>query len=455
MEKTLSENKMGVMPIGKLLFTMSAPMVASMLFQAFYNIVDSMFVARLSQDAMNAVSLAFPIHTLEIAFSGGTGVGINAYLSRSLGEKDYDKVNRIAGTGIFLYICTALAFAGLGLLVAGPYYRFQTTNETIVRYGTAYVSICTGLAFALFAQMCSERLLQATGRTNLAMIPQITGAVINMVMDPILIFGLFGFPRLEVAGAAVATVIGQSIAAVIGFTLNIRKNPEIRLSGKLIRPNRRITAGIYRIGVPSIIMQISGSVMNFGLNKILIGFTEAATAALGAYYKIQSFIFMPVMGMNNALVPIVSYNLGAGKKDRVKKTAFLSMGAAVCIMIIGTLLFELIPGTLLGIFTPSEELLRVGIRAFRIIAVHFPVAAISIVSISLCQAMGKPMFALITSVCRSLVFLLPSAYLLSLTGVLDNVWYSFLIGELASIILIVIFLRKTFRENGLTGRQPA
>ena len=449
MENELRENKMGVMPVGKLLLTMSAPLVASMLFQAFYNIVDSMFVARLSQDAMNAVSLAFPVHTLEIAFSGGTGVGINAYLSRSLGEKDYDKVNRIAGTGIFLYICTAIAFAAIGLLGAGAYYRFQTTNETIIRYGTDYVSICTGLAFALFAQMCAERLLQSTGRTNLAMISQITGAVINMILDPILIFGLFGFPRLEVAGAAVATIIGQSIAAIIGFTLNIRKNSEIRLSGKLIRPNRRIAAGIYRIGIPSIIMQISGSLMNFFLNKILIGFTEAATAALGAYYKIQSFIFMPVMGMNNAVVPIVSYNLGAGKKERVRKSVVLSILSAVGIMIIGTLLFELIPQTLLGIFSPSEELLRVGTRAFRIIAIHFPAAAISIVGISICQASGKPLFALITSVSRSLLFLLPSAYLLSLTGVLDNVWYSFLIGEVASIILVVIFLRKALRDTGV------
>lgn len=449
MSEQLQENKMGVMPVGKLLLTMSAPLVASMLFQAFYNIVDSMFVARLGQDAMNSVSLAFPVQNMEIAFSAGTGVGINAFLSRSLGAKDYDRVNRITNTGIFLYIVTALVFAAVGLLGAGAYYRFQTENEAIIRYGTAYVRIITGMSFALFAQMCSERLLQATGRTNLAMIPQITGALINMVLDPILIFGLLGFPRMEVAGAAAATIIGQSIAAVIGFALNVRRNPEIRIAGKLIRFDRKISAGIYKVGVPSIIVQLGGSIMNFFLNKILIGFSEAATAALGAYYKIQSFIFMPVIGMNNALVPILSYNLGAGRRDRVRQSARIAVLAAMGIMAVGTLLFELIPQTLLGLFTPSEELLRVGTTAFRIIAIHFVAAAFSIVSGSINQALGKPFYALITALGRSLFFLLPSAYLLSLTGVLDNVWYSFLIGEVASIVLCVFFLRKAYKDVGL------
>ena len=449
MSEQIQENKMGVMPVGRLLLTMSAPLVASMLFQAFYNIVDSMFVARLSQDAMNAVSLAFPVQTTEIAFCAGTGVGINAYLSRSLGAKDFDRANRIANTGIFLYIVTAVIFAAIGLLGANAYYRFQTDNEVIVRYGTAYVSIITGMAFALFAQMCSERLLQATGRTNLAMIPQITGALINMVLDPILIFGLLGFPRLEVAGAAVATVIGQCIAAVIGFILNVKKNPEIKIIGKLIRFDRKIAGGIYQVGVPSIVIQLGGSIMNFCLNKILIGFSEAATAALGAYYKIQSFIFMPVIGMNNALVPILSYNLGAGKKDRVKQTAKLAVLSAMGIMTVGTILFELIPKTLLSLFSPSDELLRVGTVAFRIIAIHFPAAGFSIVGGSINQALGKPMFTLITSLGRSIVFLLPAAWLLSLTGVLDNVWYAFLIGEVASIVLCVFFLRRTYRDVGL------
>lgn len=449
MSEQLQENKMGVMPVGKLLLTMSAPLVASMLFQAFYNIVDSMFVARLGQDAMNSVSLAFPVQNMEIAFSAGTGVGINAFLSRSLGAKDYDRVNRITNTGIFLYIVTALVFAAIGLLGAEAYYRFQTENEAIIRYGTAYVRIITGMSFALFAQMCSERLLQATGRTNLAMIPQITGAIINMVLDPILIFGLLGFPRMEVAGAAAATIIGQSIAAVIGFILNVRWNPEIRIAGKLIRFDRKISAGIYKVGVPSIIVQLGGSIMNFFLNKILIGFSEAATAALGAYYKIQSFIFMPVIGMNNALVPILSYNLGASRRDRVRQSARVAVLSAMGIMLIGTLLFELIPQTLLGLFTPSEELLRVGTTAFHIIAIHFVAAAFSIVSGSINQALGKPFYSLITALGRSLFFLLPSAYLLSLTGVLDNVWYSFLIGEVASIVLCVFFLRKAYKDVGL------
>ena len=449
----LKENKMGVMPIGKLLFTMSAPMVASMLFQALYNVVDSIFVAKLSQDAMNAVSLAFPLQTLLMAFAIGTGVGINALLSRSLGEKRNDLADRAANTGIFLYICSAIVFAILGTLLAGPYYRMQTANEQIISYGTAYITVCMACSFALFAQVCGERLLQSTGRTDLAMIPQMTGAIFNMVMDPILIFGLLGAPRLEVKGAAVATVMGQIIAAVIGFILNIKENKEIHLSIKLIRPHKETIKEIYKIGFPSIVMQSIGSVMNLGLNLILISFTEAATAVFGAYYKIQSFIFLPVFGMNNALVPIVAYNYGAGKLDRLRHAAKSSIFAAIGIMFIGTLLFETVPGVLLSLFSPSEEMLAVGTTAFRIIGIHFPVAGFCIVSGSVCQALGKPIYSLITSVCRQLVVLLPAAYLLSLTGRLELVWFAFLIAEVISLILNANFLRLTYKSVGITNKQ--
>lgn len=449
MQETITENKMGVMPVGKLLFSMSAPMVASMLFQALYNVVDSMFVAMLSQDAMNAVSLSFPVQTLIIAFGIGTGVGMNTLISRSLGEKDFEKANRAANTGIFLYICTALCFTLLGLLLARPFFEVQTSNERIISYGTSYIKICLGLSFAVFAQVCAERLLQSTGRTNLSMVTQIVGTAVNLVFDPILIFGLLGFPRLEVAGAAVATVMGQTAAAITGFVLNIKKNPEISVKPRLIRPDREISREIYRVGIPSIIMQSIGSVMNFFLNKILIGFTEAATAVFGAYYKIQSFIFLPVFGMNNAIVPIVSYNYGAGKKDRVRSTVRFGIIAAVCIMCIGTALFETIPHVLLKIFSPTDEMLKVGVTAFRIIGIHFPVAGFCIIAGAACQALRKPVYTLITSVMRQLVVLLPAAYLLSLTGRLELVWFAFPIAEVMSLLLNIVFIRRAYRSIGL------
>ena len=440
-----NENKMGVMPVGKLLFSMSAPMVASMLFQAFYNIVDSVIVAMISQDALNAVSLAFPMQMLCIAFSTGTGVGMSALLSRSLGAGQKKNADRAANTGIFLFLMMALVFLLLGLLAPEAYFRFQTGNETIIRYGRDYLSVCLCLSAALFMQMCFERLLQSTGRTDLAMIPQITGAVINMILDPVMVLGLFGFPRLEVKGAAVATVIGQTIAAVIGLILNLKKNREITLVPKLIRPHKRTILEIYEIGLPSIVMQAIGSVMNFGMNKILIGFTEAATAVFGAYYKIQSFIFMPIFGINNAYVPIISYNFGAKRPDRVRAAMKLTVTVSILIMTAGTLCFELFPSALLGLFSPGEEMLRVGVPAFRIIGIHFPVAGFCIIAGSTCQALGKPVYSLMTSIGRQLVVLLPAAYLLSLTGNLDAVWFAFPIAELVSFLLSAIFLKKTLR----------
>ena len=442
---SVNENKMGSMPIGKLLFSMGAPLMASMLFQALYNVVDSYFVAKLSQDALNAVSLAFPLQTLVISFCGGTGVGMNALLSRSLGAKDQPSVDRAANVGIFLFLCNGILFAVLGLLLAGPFFRFQTDNAEIIRHGTAYIRVCLGCAFAISLQFCTERLLQSTGRSSLSMIAQISGAVCNIILDPIMIFGLFGFPRLEVMGAAVATVTGQVIAVIVGFVLNIKKNPDIHLKLSAIRPHRQTILEIYRIGIPSIVMQSIGSVMTFTMNKILIGFTEAATAVFGCYFKLQSFIFMPVFGLNNAMVPIVAYNYGARRPDRLKKTVRLSIITAVCIMSVGTVLFELLPARLLGFFSPSAEMLRVGTTALRIIGVHFPLAGFCIVAGSVAQALGKPVYALITSICRQLVVLLPAAFLLSLTGNLDLVWLAFPIAELASLVMNIFFLRSTLR----------
>lgn len=445
-EKYIKENKMGTMPINKLVFNMSMPLMASMLFQALYNIVDSIFVAKLSQDAMNAVSLAFPAQTLLVAVAAGTGVGINALLSRSLGLNDHNGVDRAANTGIFLVLCSTLIFSTLGLSVSESYYRFQTTNPQIITYGKQYLSICVGFCLPFFGQVTGERLLQSTGRTDLAMIPQISGAVFNMIFDPILIFGLFGFPRLEVSGAAVATVCGQTLATFIAFLLNIRKNKEIHIRLSMIRFHRSTAFEIYRIGVPSILMQAIGSVMNFFLNNIVIHFTEAATAVFGAYYKIQSFIFMPVFGLNNAIVPIAAFNHGAGNQQRVRQTVKIGIFTAMVIMTAGAVLFESIPGTLLNLFSPTDEMLSVGLIAFRVIGVHFPVAGFCIVTGAVCQALGKPLYSLITSVCRQLVVLLPAAYLLSLSGKLALVWFAFPIAEVFAAILNILFLRRTLNS---------
>ena len=447
MEENIRENKMGTMPIGKLLANMAGPVMISMLFQALYNIVDSVFVAKLSQDAMNAVSLAFPLQMLCIAFSVGTGVGINALLARSLGEKNQVAVNRAAGTGLFLVLCTAAVFMLLGFTLAEPFFRLQTANEQIIAYGRDYVTICIGGSLGIFVQVYGERLLQATGRTNLSMIAQIAGAVCNIVLDPILIFGLLGFPRLEVAGAAIATVVGQFVGAILGLVLNHTKNPEVQLRAKNIRPHAATIREIYAVGVPSIIVQSIGSVMMFGMNRILISFTEAATAVFGAYFKLQSFIFMPCFGLNNAMVPIVSYNYGAGKYDRVRKTVRLTAITAIVIMCIGCALFELIPGTLLGLFSPTDEALAIGKTALRIIGAHFPLAGFSIIAASACQALGKPIYSLINSVCRQIVVLLPVAYGLSMTGRLELVWLAFPIAELVAVVLNSCFLKRTYQVS--------
>lgn len=439
------ENKMGVLPIGKLLAGMAIPMMISMLFQALYNVVDSVFVGMLSQDAFNAVSLAFPLQTLMIALGGGTGVGMNALLSRSLGEKRQEAADRAANTGIFLFLCSAAFFAVVGLTVSRFFFMAQTENVAIVEYGTAYTTICLGFSFGIFSQFCFERLLQSTGRTSLAMVTQLTGAIINMILDPILIFGLFGFPRMEVAGAAAATVAGQIIAASVAVVMNIKYNPDIHLTLSAIRWHGPTVKEIYRVGIPSIIMQSIGSIMTFGMNQILIAFTEAATAVFGAYFKLQSFIFMPVFGLNNAMVPIVSYNYGAARPTRVKKTITLTICTSISIMSVGALLFETIPRILLGFFSPSAEMLQIGTVALRIIGVHFPVAGFCIIAGSVFQAIGNPVYSLINSVCRQLLVLLPAAWLLAQTGRLELVWFAFPIAEVMSLLLSSVFLRRTMR----------
>ena len=430
------ENKMGVMPVNRLILTMSLPMILSMLVQALYNIVDSMFVSRLSENALTAVSLAFPAQNLMIAVATGTGVGVNAALSRSLGERNFDRANKIADHAVFLAIASYAVFAVLGLFFSRQFFLWQTDIEEIVDQGTDYLRICTLFSFGLFLEIACERLLQSTGKTIYSMYTQGLGAIINIIFDPIMIFGLFGFPKMGVAGAAAATVFGQILAAVLGIFLNKTRNQEIHVSFRGFRPNSEIIRHIYSVGIPSIIMSSIGSVMTFGMNKILIGFTSTATAVFGVYFKLQSFVFMPVFGLNNGTVPIIAYNYGAAKPDRILKTLKLAICYAVGIMLIGFAVFQLLPDKLLLIFEASENMLSIGVPALRIISVSFLFAGYCIV----CSSMFQAVF-------RQLLVLLPSAFLLSKIGGLDLVWYSFPIAEICSIFFSTYFLRHVYKKE--------
>ena len=450
------ENKMGVQPVGRLLAGMAIPMMISMLVQALYNVVDSVFVSRISENAFNAVGLAFPLQNLMIAVGAGTAVGINALLSRSLGEKKQDMADRAAGTGIFLSLCSAVVFALIGIFLSRPFFMAQAkTVPEIVEMGTAYTRICLGLSVGLFCQFCFERLLQSTGRTMLSMVTQLIGAIINIILDPVFIFGLCGMPKMGVTGAAVATVLGQFVGALLAILLNLKYNPEIRIRLRLIRWDKPVVREIYRVGVPSIVMQSIGSVMTFGMNKILFVFTPTATAVFGAYFKIQSFIFMPVFGLNNGMLPIISYNYGAARMDRVKRTVRLTICTAVCIMTVGFAVFQLAPATLLTLFDASAEMTAIGVPALRIISISFLLAGFCIIAGSVCQAIGNPLYSMMVSICRQLVVLLPAAWLLAQSGRLELVWWSFPIAEIASFTLSAIFLRRTMRaaEEDLSRRQ--
>lgn len=439
------------MPENKLLLNMALPMILSMLIQACYNIVDSYFVAKLSEDALNAVSLAFPVQNLMIAVSVGTGVGINALLSRSLGQKDQERANRTAMNGVMLEVVSGLVFTVLGLTCARLFYTVQTDIPGIVEYGADYLTIITGCSMGIFLSVACERLVQATGRTVYAMVIQGTGSVINLILDPILIFGLFGFPRMEVAGAAVATVTGQIIGGLVGLYLSLTHNPELQMSVAGLRPSREIIKGIYSVGLPSIIMQSIGSVMVFGMNQILIAFTATATAVFGIYFKLQSFIFMPVFGLNNGMVPIVAYNYGAQKPERITRTVKLAMAYAVGIMAVGFALFQLFPDVFLSLFEAEGEdagdLLTIGVPALRIISFHFLVAGICVVSMSVFQALGHGVLSLIVAIVRQLIVLLPTAFLLSRLGGLDVVWWAFPAAETIAVMLCLLFLFRVFQKE--------
>lgn len=450
MEHGTKENKMGVMPVNTLLLNMAVPMVISMLVQALYNVVDSVFVAQLSEDALNAVSLAYPVQNLMISVGVGTGVGINALLSRSLGQKDQEKADKAAMNGLFLAALSCLVFMVLGLTCARLFFSIQTDIPTIIDYGTDYLTICCGISFGMFAGVTLDRILQATGRTFLTMITQAVGAVTNIVLDPILIFGLFGFPKMGVAGAAVATVVGQILGAILSLFFNLKYNRDVHLSFHGFRPDGWIIRNIYSVGLPSIAMQSIGSVMVFGMNQILIAFTATATAVFGVYFKLQSFIFMPVFGLNNGMVPIVSYNYGARKPDRIMKTIKLSITYAVCLMFLGFLVFQFGAEKLLTLFMAegsSQDMLTIGVPALRTISISFLLAGFCVVSSSVFQALGHGLLSLTVSVVRQLLVLLPAAYVLSRIHGLDTVWWAFPIAELFAVTLCAIFLRRVYRKE--------
>lgn len=439
-KEVVRENKMGVMPVNQLLISMSLPMMISMLVQALYNVVDSIFVSRISENALTAVSLAFPIQSLMIAIGAGTGVGINALLSRALGEKDYGKADKAAVNGVFLAVISYLIFLLVGAFAVTPFYLSQTQDAEIIEYGKQYLTIVCCLSFGMYTQFVFERLLQSTGKTFFTMITQGTGAIINIILDPILIFGLFGMPRMGVAGAAVATVIGQIVAGIIAIIINEKKNTEIKLHFKGFKPDGVIIGHIYMVGIPSIIMQAIGSLMTYGMNRILMVFSSTAAAVFGVYFKLQSFIFMPVFGLNNGMVPIIAYNFGASKKDRLVKTIKLSILYAEAIMAVGFLIFQFFPLQLFAMFDASETMLSIGVPALRIISISFLLAGFAIICSSVFQALGNGIYSMLISIARQLVVLLPVAYLLSRLGNVNYVWWAFPAAELISLTMSVIFL---------------
>lgn len=440
------ENKMGTMPVGKLLISMSLPVMISMLVQALYNVVDSIFVAHYSENAITAVSLAFPIQNLLIAVGIGTGVGINSLLSRRLGEKNYEDANKTAENGIFLALISWIVFAVLGALFSEIFLRMFTQTEEVVQMGTNYLRIIMMLSFGMFLQLTAERIMQSTGIVIYNMITQSLGAIINIILDPILIFGYFGLPRMGVAGAAIATVTGQIIAMALGFVFNHYKNKDVTLNMKKFKPDKRIIAEIYKVGVPSIIMQSIATVMTIGMNKILLMFTETAVSVFGIYFKLQSFIFMPVFGLTNGLIPIVAYNFGARKRSRIVHAIRDAVIYAVAIMAVGTLVFQIFPTQLLAMFNSSQTMVDIGIPALRTISLSFVGAGVAIVLSAVFQAIGNGVLSLLMAITRQLVFILPIAFALALIFGLNAVWYAFVAAECASMLMAIFMYRSVYRN---------
>ena len=437
---------MGEMDEGKLLIGMAFPIMLSMLVQALYNIVDSIYVARVSEDCLSALSLAFPAQNIMIGLGTGTGVGVTTLVSRALGRRDSKNASRVAGNGIFLSICCWAVMALFGIFGARAFISSQTSLPHISQHADRYLQIVTIGSLFLYLEICVERLLQSTGLTRLSMWTQMVGAITNIILDPFFIFGWCGLPAMGTAGAATATVIGQALAAALGFFLHFRRNVELRIALADLRPEVRIIGDVYRIGFPSIIMMVIGSITNYMMNLILIGFTSTAIAVYGVYFKIQSFFFMPVFGLNNALIPIIGYNYGARKKARIYRTFRFGVLYATSFMLLGFLVFQLVPRELLGIFNPSEAMLAIGVPALRRISISFLFAGFCIVAGSVCQALDHSMASMIVSILRQLLALIPAAWLLSKTGDVNNVWWAFPIAEVISLLASAFFLRAAFTD---------
>ena len=452
-DNTAGENKMGIMPINRLLITMSLPIIISMLVQALYNIVDSIFVARINENALTAVSLAFPVQNLMISIASGTGVGVNSFVSKSLGAKDFKTANKAASVSIFLAVMNWVVIMVFGLLMSRKFFTIQTGDAQIVEYGYQYLSVITLFSFGVFGQIMGERLLQATGKTIYTMVTQGIGAVINIIFDPIFIFGMFGLPEMGVRGAAIATVMGQIVAMLLAVIFNAKVNKELKFRLKQMLPRLDILANIYKVGAPSILMMAISSVTTFIMNKILIVFTSTATAVYGVYFKLNSFIFMPIFGLNNGMVPIIAYNYGAKKYPRIIKTMRLSITYAMAVMVLGLLIFQFLPRQLLWLFDASPDMMAIGIPALRIISISFIAAGFCIVTLSVLQALGQGLYSLITSASRQLLILVPAAYILSLFDRLGLIWWSLPIAEVASVILCIVFLRLTFKKLDIPFKE--
>ena len=443
-------NKMGSMPVGKLLYSMALPMILSMLVQALYNVVDSIYVSRISESAVTSLGLAFPVQNMQIGFATGIGVGMNALLSKSLGEGNREQVNHAAGNGIMLTAIATILFMAFGFLGSHAYYAMQSDVAETVEGGAAYTAICCIFSLGIFVEILGEKLLQASGRTIYTLFTQGTGAVVNILLDPILIFGWFGLPKMGIAGAAVATVIGQWIAAIMAVIFNFKCNPDVQFALKYLKPKKDVIIPILTVGIPSIIMMAIGSVMNFGMNQIFQSFKtygETATGVFGIYFKLQSFFFMPVFGMNNATISIVAYNYGARNPKRITSTLKWSVVSVMVVMLLGVLAFQTVPHLLLGIFNPSEDFLAIGISALRIVSLIFPLAAIGIALGASFQALGNGIYSTITSLSRQLIVLLPVAYFLSLSGDVHLVWWAFPIAEVVSLIVTLFLFFRIYKQK--------
>lgn len=454
MSQLATENKMGVMPIKKLLITMALPMMASMLVQALYNIVDSIFVSRINEEALTAVSMAAPIQTMMIGVATGTAVGVNALLARKLGEKKPEEANLCANNGMFLAALSFVVFFIVGILFSEVFIGAQTDNALIISYGGTYLSICLVGSFGFFMYMMVERILQGTGRTGLTMYTQLLGSIVNIILDPVLIFGIGPFPEMGIAGAAVATVIGQWASFILALILNAKYNHDIKFTFRKFRPDGTLIKEIYVIGIPVILMNCIGSVLTFCMNLILTSFTATATAVYGVYFKLQTFVFLPVMGINNALLPIASYNLGAKKGDRIMEALRFSILCAAILMIIGLIIVQLFAAQFLGLFNASETMLEIGIPALRIISTHFIFAGFIVVIAPFFQALGYSYISMIVSFARQMVVLLPAAYLLSLTGNLNMVWLSFPIAEVVTFVICVVYIKRIYKKVILPICEP-